>query len=74
VEKKKDDFRKKKKEETEARINVAELLKTKDYDIKPTYSEEELDEIRRLEEEEAKKTWIEDEIDFDEFDEYYDTE
>jgi N utilization substance protein A len=74
VEKKKDDYRKKKKEETEARINVAELLKTKDYDIKPTYSEEELDEIRRLEEEEAKKTWIEDEIDFDEFDDYYDTE
>jgi len=74
VEKKKDDYRKKKKEETEARINVAEILKTKDYDIKPTYSEEELDEIRRLEEEEAKKTWIEDEIDFDEFDDYYDTE
>lgn len=74
TEKKKEDFRKKKKEETEARINVAELLKTKDYDIKPTYSEEELEEIRRLEEEEAKKTWIEDEIDFDEFDEYYDTE
>ncbi len=74
TEKKKEDFRKKKKEETEARINVAELLKTKDYDIKPTYSDEELEEIRRLEEEEAKKTWIEDEIDFDEFDEYYDTE
>jgi N utilization substance protein A len=74
VEKKKEDYRKKKKEETEARINVAELLKTKDYDIKPTYSDEELDEIRRLEEEEAKKTWIEDEIDFDEFDDYYDTE
>lgn len=74
VEKKKEDYRKKKKEETEARINVAELLKTKDYDIKPTYSEEELEEIRRLEDEEAKKTWIEDEIDFDEFDEYYDTE
>jgi transcription termination/antitermination protein NusA len=74
VEKKKEDFRKKRKEETEARINVAELLKTKDYDIKPTYSDEEWEEIRRLEEEEAKKTWIEDEIDFDEFDEYYDTE
>ncbi len=74
TEKKKEDYRKKKKEETEARINVAELLKTKDYEIKPTYSEEELEEIRRLEEEEAKKTWIEDEIDFDEFDEYYDTE
>jgi N utilization substance protein A len=74
VEKKKEDYRKKKKEETEARINVAEILKTKDYDIKPTYSEEELEEIRRLEEEEAKKTWIEDEIDFDEFDDYYDTE
>ncbi len=73
TEKKKEDYRKK-KEETEARINVAELLKTKDYEIKPTYSEEELEEIRRLEEEEAKKTWIEDEIDFDEFDEYYDTE
>jgi len=76
LEKKKDerDVRRKPKEVIEPRINVAELLKTRDYEIKPEYSTEELEEIKRLEEEEANKTWIEDEIDFDEFDEYYDSE
>ena len=38
------------------------------------YSEEELEEIRRQEELEAQNSWIEDDIDFDEFDEYYDEE
>lgn len=68
------DYRRKPKQETEARLNVAEILKHKDYEIMPTYSEEELEEIRRMEEAEAANTWIEDEIDFDEFDEYYDNE
>lgn len=44
----------------------------KDYEMKPIYSEEELEEIARREEEERNNDWINDDIDFDEYDEYYD--
>ena len=54
-------------------VNTAELLKELDYEIAPEYSEEELEQIR-LAQEEQNSTWIEDDIDFDEFDEYYDAE
>ncbi len=46
-------------------------LSKKDYEMKPIYSQEELDEIARQEAEEAENDWINDDIDFDEYDEYY---
>ena len=60
------------REKTEP-VNTAELLKEMDYEIVPEYSEEELEQIR-LREEKEESSWIEDEIDFDEFDEFYDVE
>ena len=46
-----------------------------DEDVKPFYSEEELEEIRQQEEELDENSWInDDDIDFDEYDEYYDEE
>ena len=54
-------------------VNTAELLKELDYEIAPEYSEEELEQIR-LKQEAEEASWIEDDIDFDEFDEYYDAE
>lgn len=44
----------------------------KEYDLKPIYTEEELAEIEAMEQEEADRAWINDDIDFDEYDEYYD--
>ncbi|MEG0980752.1 MAG: transcription termination factor NusA [Erysipelotrichaceae bacterium] len=58
------------KKEEEHRKPTYDLSK-KDYDYKPIYSEDELAEIARQEEEEKQKDWINDEIDFDEFDEFY---
>lgn len=46
-------------------------LSNKDYELKPVYSEEELAEIARKQKEQEESDWIHDEIDFDEFDEYY---
>lgn len=46
-------------------------LSKKDYELKPIYSEEELEEIARQEAEEQENDWINDDIDFDEFDKYY---
>ncbi|MEG0526403.1 transcription termination factor NusA [Amedibacillus sp. YH-ame10] len=46
-------------------------LKDKDYELKPIYSEEELAEIELHQKEEEESDWIHDEIDFDEFDKYY---
>ncbi|MGN1343480.1 MAG: transcription termination/antitermination protein NusA, partial [Traorella sp.] len=60
-------------------VNVEEEIERKptfdlkkEYDMKPIYSEEELEEIARREEEERENDWINDDIDFDEFDKYYD--
>ncbi|MFI3283820.1 MAG: transcription termination factor NusA [Erysipelotrichaceae bacterium] len=66
--------KRKSKEDEERRLRAKDLKKDKDYEIKPVYSKEELEEIKKNEEMEASATWIEDEIDFDEFDEYYDEE
>lgn len=60
----------KRDEEVEIRRKPTFDLK-KDYEMKPIYSEEELAEIAKREAEESEKDWINDEIDFDEFDEYY---
>jgi len=58
--------------EEERKIRDLDLRKEKDYDIKPIYTDEELEKIRESEEVEVSNSWIENEIDFDEFDEYYD--
>lgn len=58
----------------EPKIDVVEMLKQKDYEIKPEYTKDELEEIRRQEEAERASSWIEDDIDFDEFDEFYEEE
>ena len=68
--------RRKKKDDEDRRLR-AENLEKKEYDedVKPFYSDEELEEIRLQEEEEAEDSWInDDDIDFDEYDEYYDEE
>ncbi|MFV0479715.1 MAG: transcription termination factor NusA [Anaerorhabdus sp.] len=69
---KKDDKRKKKKEkdEEERKSRAIDLKKDKDYEIKPVYSEEELEEIRMREELESNDNYSE--IDYDEFEDYYD--
>lgn len=62
----------KKQEEEERRLRGSELKKDKDYEIKIEYTEEELAEIARSEA--AEKSQWEDEIDFDEFEDYYEDE
>lgn len=54
------------------KLRMKDLNKNTDYELKPVYSEEELEEIKRNQEYEESNTWIEDDIDFDEYDEYYD--
>ncbi|NLA78662.1 MAG: transcription termination/antitermination protein NusA, partial [Erysipelothrix sp.] len=66
--------RRRTKEREEPKIDVVEMLKQKDYDIKIEYTEEELEEIRRQEEAERASSWIEDDIDFDQYDEFYEEE
>lgn len=60
-----------KHEEKEERRKPTFDLNKKDYDMKPIYSEEELAEIEREEREIEESDWIHDEIDFDEYDKYY---
>ena len=68
--------KKKKKSDEDDRRMRAEDLEKKEYgEIKPEYSEEELEEIEAMEQEEDESSWInDDEIDFDEYDEYYEEE
>ncbi len=61
----------KKNEEKEERRKPTFDLNKKDYEMKPIYSEEELAEIEREEREMEENDWIHDEIDFDEYDKYY---
>ena len=49
------------------RVNTAELLAELEYEIKPTYTEEELEELSQFDKDEE---WY-DEIDYDEFDDFY---
>lgn len=46
-------------------------ISSKDYEMKPIYTEEELAEIEAEEYEDESKSWINDDIDFDEYDQYY---
>ena len=63
---------KKHEEKEEPRRKATFDLNKKDYGMKPIYSDEELAEIERAQMEEEQNDWIHDDIDFDEFDEYYD--
>ena len=58
------------KEERKPTFNLKDI----DYGMKPIYSEEELEEIERKQLEEEENDWIHDDIDFDEYDKYYDEE
>ena len=58
------------KKEEESRKATFDLSK-KEYKMKPIYSQEELEEIERAQREEEENDWIHDEIDFDEYDKYY---
>ena len=61
-----------KKHEEEIPHKATFDLSKKEYEMKPIYSEEELEEIERAQQEEEENDWIHDDIDFDEYDEYYD--
>jgi hypothetical protein len=68
-------LKKRRKKVDEDRRVRAEDLEQKEYseDFKPVYSDEELEEIEALQQQEEDNTWInDDDIDFDEYDEYYD--
>ena len=66
--------KKRKKKDDEDRRVRAEDLEKKEYDeqFKPVYSDEELEEIEAQEAEEFENSWInDDDIDFDEYEDYY---
>lgn len=65
--------KRKKKDDEERRVR-AEDLEKKEYsdDFKPVYSAEELEEIEAQEQQEEENSWInDDDIDFDEYEDYY---
>lgn len=64
--------RRKKGEDDERRLRASDLKHDKDYEIKPEYTDEELEEIANSQAEEEANSWINDDIDFDEYDDYYD--
>ena len=68
------EVKKRKKKDDEDRRLRAEDLTKKEYsdDFKPVYSDEELEEIEAQQAEEEENSWInDDDIDFDEYDDYY---
>ena len=68
------EFKKRKKKDDEDRRVRAEDLEKKEYsdEFKPVYSDEELEEIEAQEAEEQENSWInDDDIDFDEYEDYY---
>ncbi len=65
--------RRRKKDDEDRRVR-AEDLEKKDYDenFRPVYTDEELEEIEAQEAEEMENSWInDDDIDFDEYEDYY---
>jgi len=64
------DFDKPNKADEDRKLRLKDMLKDKDYEIRPEYSEEELEEIK-LQEEKESQGWYDDEVDFDEFEDYY---
>ena len=69
---KKEIKRKKKSDEEERRLRASELVKDKDYEIKIEYTEEELAEIAK--QQELEKSGWEDEVDYDEYEAFYEDE
>ncbi|MCF0110519.1 MAG: transcription termination/antitermination protein NusA [Erysipelotrichaceae bacterium] len=67
---KKKDWDKKDKDD-DRRLKAADLLKDKEYEIRPEYSEEELEEIE-YQEELNENQWDEDIDSYEEYEEYYD--
>lgn len=65
--------RKRRNPRFEEPVDTAALLKEKDYEIVPEYSEAELEEIR-AQQVEQESSWLEEEIDFDLYDDFYDEE
>lgn len=63
-----------KSKEKEERVVRIPTLATTSLDVAEIYSEEELAEIEALQAVEEENSWINDDIDFDEYDEYYDYE
>lgn len=63
-------YKKKSEEDELKRVNTAELLQELEYEIKPTYTPEELAELDMDDED---SEWY-DNVDYDEFDDYYDQE
>ncbi|MBQ5541828.1 MAG: transcription termination/antitermination protein NusA [Erysipelotrichales bacterium] len=63
----------KKNDEEEKKLKLKDMLKDREYEIRPEYSEEELAEIEELEAEEWDSQY-DDDIDYDEYDKYYDEE
>lgn len=63
-----------KPKEKEERVVRIPTLATTSLDVAEIYSEEELAEIEALQAVEEENSWINDDIDFDEYDEYYDYE
>ncbi len=63
--------KKKRKDDDDRKLKASELLKDKEYEMKIEYSQEELDEIAQKEYEDAYGRY-EEEIDYDEFDSFYD--
>jgi N utilization substance protein A len=66
--------RKPKTEAEERRLRASDIRKDKDYTVKPEYTPEELEEIAKQQELEAKATWYDEDVDFDEFENYYEEE
>ena len=66
--KKKKSTKNKENEEDKLLKEKIESLKNKDYEIKPEYTEEELDEFNNAEDEH----WYDEDVDYDEYDEFYD--
>ena len=67
--------RSKKRDDEDRKLRPNELNKDREYEFKVEYSDEELEEIEAYEEELEANSWIEDDdINFDEYDAYYDEE
>lgn len=63
--------RRRRQQEEEAVISTAELLEEMEYEIQPEYTPEQLEEIEAYAEE-LESEWYDEDIDFDEYDKYYD--
>ena len=64
--------RKRKGADEDRRLRAKDMKKDEEHALKVEYSEEELEEIRLQEERESEDSWINDDIDFDAYEDYYD--